>query len=110
MFLNCKHWSKYQDKSYCPFSFYCDLRCVHNQVSQKDYDELQTELDNTEMDLNHEYKENDRLNDEINVLTKDIDSILRQISKILKDNNLKLEENMEYIPIKYIKYVKNWSE
>lgn len=62
------------------------------------------------MDLNHEYKENDRLNDEINVLTKDIDSILRQISKILKDNNLKLEENMEYIPIKYIKYVKNWSE
>lgn len=71
---------------------------------------MQTELDNTEMDLNHEYKENDRLNDEINVLTKDIDSILRQISKILKDNNLKLEENMEYIPIKYIKYVKNWSE
>ena len=111
MFLNCKHWSKYQDKSYCPFSFCCDLRCVHNQVLQKDYDELQTELDNTEMNLDSEYKENDKLNDEIkdlneeiDDLNKDIDSILRQIGKILKDNNLKLGENIDYIPIKYIKH------
>ena len=117
MFLNCKHWNKYQDKSYCPFSFCCDLRCVHNQVSQKDYDELQTKLDNTEMNLDSEYKENDKLNDEIfsivvyiKDLNEEIDLLLKAIGTILKDNNLKLEENMEYIPIKYIKYVKNWCE
>ena len=110
MFLNCKHWSKYQDKPYCPFSFCCDLRCVHNQVSQKDYNELQTKLDNTEMNLDSEYKENDKLNDEIDDLNEEIDLLLKAIGTILKDNNLKLEENMEYIPIKYIKYVKNWCE
>ena len=110
MFLNCKHWSKYQDKPYCPFSFCCDLRCVHNQVLQKDYDELQTELDNTEMDLNDENNKNNELSKEINDLTTEIDSLLHQIGKILKDNNLELGENIDYIPIKYIKYIKYWCE
>ena len=62
------------------------------------------------MNLDSEYKENDKLNDEIKDLNKEIDLLLKAISTILKDNNLKLEENMEYIPIKYIKYVKNWCE